>query len=501
MLEVKNLSIKIKDRYFVKDLSFVLNPKDKLAIIGEEGNGKSTLLKAILGICDFAIISGSINTNNKRIGYLEQSMNEEHLNKKVYDFLFDDDNDYYEKVNDFYKYLNLIHLDDEILEHEIKTLSGGEKVKISILRLLMNHYDILFLDEPTNDLDIETLEWLESFINYVDIPIVYVSHDETLLSHSANMILHLEQIRKKTDCRHTLLKTDYDTYVEERLRKINKQIQISKSQKREFHKQQEKLNRVIQKVEYQQNTISRQDPHGARILKKKMHSLKSQKRKLEDVELTEMPDVEESLNFFFEDVQIPNSKNIVSINIPELKLQEKIISRNIELDVIGHTHLCIIGKNGVGKSTLIKIIYNILKERKDIKIGYMPQTYEDVLNDYEYVLDFVCPQGTKDEITKARMYLGNMKLTREEMTGHIRDLSNGTKAKLFLTRFVLEQCHVLILDEPTRNVSPLSNPVIRKVLKDFNGTIVSVSHDRKYIDEVIDELYVLTNNGLRKVDN
>lgn len=232
-----------------------------------------------------------------------------------------------------------------------------------------------------------------------------------------------------------------------------------------------------------------------------MHSLKSQKRKLEDVELTEMPDVEESLNFFFEDVQIPNSKNIVSINIPELKLQEKIISRNIELDVIGHTHLCIIGKNGVGKSTLIKIIYNILKERKDIKIGYMPQTYEDVLNDYEYVLDFVCPQGTKDEITKARMYLGNMKLTREEMTGHIRDLSNGTKAKLFLTRFVLEQCHVLILDEPTRNVSPLSNPVIRKVLKDFNGTIVSVSHDRKYIDEVIDELYVLTNNGLRKVDN
>ena len=88
MLEVKNLSIKIKDRYFVKDLSFVLNPKDKLAIIGEEGNGKSTLLKAILGICDFAIISGSINTNNKRIGYLEQSMNEEHLNKKVYDFLF-----------------------------------------------------------------------------------------------------------------------------------------------------------------------------------------------------------------------------------------------------------------------------------------------------------------------------------------------------------------------------------------------------------------------------
>lgn len=128
----------------------------------------------------------------------------------------------------------------------------------------------------------------------------------------------------------------------------------------------------------------------------------------------------------------------------------------------------------------------------------MPQVYEDVLNEEEYVLDFLTSSGTKEEITKARMYLGNMNFTREEMTGKIKDLSNGTKAKLFLIKFVLDECNVLILDEPTRNVSPLSNPVIRKVLKDFTGTIISISHDRKYIEEVIDSLYVLTPNGLVK---
>ena len=299
----------------------------------------------------------------------------------------------------------------------------------------------------------------------------------------------------------TLLKIDYDTYVSKRLRMIDKQRQVAKNEKRDFIKKQEKLRQVMQKVEYQQNTISRSDPHGARLLKKKMHSLKSQERKLDDTTLTELPDVEEGINFFFEDVQVPKTKVVLNLDLKELKIDNKVLSKNIKLEVVGNIHLCIVGKNGVGKSTLIKIIYEELKSREDIKVGYMPQNYDDILNNYEYVLDFIAPSNYKDDITRARMYLGNMKFTREEMTGKIKDLSNGTKAKLFLMKLVLDKCNVLILDEPTRNVSPLSNPVIRKVLREFSGTIISVSHDRKYIEEVVDSLYLLTKDGLKKIDN
>ena len=130
----------------------------------------------------------------------------------------------------------------------------------------------------------------------------------------------------------------------------------------------------------------------------------------------------------------------------------------------------------------------------------MPQNYDDILANYENVLDFISPTKNKEDITKARTYLGNMKFTKEETIGKIKNLSNGTKAKLYLTKLVIEKYNVLILDEPTRNISPLSNPVIRKVLNEFKGTIISVSHDRKYINEVINELYELTENGLKRIN-
>ena len=496
MLEINNLSIKVNNKYIIKDLSLILNKKDKLAVIGEEGNGKSTLLKAILGIINYAEVEGTINRKGNRLGYLEQSLTEEELEKTGYEYLFTSDEDYYNKINSFYKHLDKLNLKDDLLDRKLKTLSGGEKVKIRIVKLLVEEYDILLLDEPTNDLDIETLEWLENFINKSEQPIIYVSHDETLLSHTANMILHIEQIKHKTECRHTLVRIDYDTYVKIRLNKLNKQTQIAKKKKRKYQEQQDKLKQVMQKVEYQQNTISRSDPHGARLLKKKMHSLKSQEKKLDNKELTELPDIEESINFSFEEVEIPKTKKIINISLKELKVKDKILSKNIELEIIGNPHVCIIGQNGVGKSTLIKEIYNTLRTRTDIKVGYMPQNYEDILKEYDKVIDFIAPSGKKEDVTKARMYLGNMNVTREEMEGKIAELSNGTKAKLILMKLVLEKSNVLLLDEPTRNVSPLSNPVIRKVLKEFKGTIISVSHDRKYIEEVIDKLYTLTPNGL-----
>lgn len=496
MFEIKNMEIYIYPRYLIKNLSLVLNKGDKLAIIGEEGNGKSTLLKAILGMCDYGTITGDINFHNNKIGYLEQVIKEEDRQKKVFDFLFFDEDDYYNKINDFYSYLATLKLDDAILKQFMKTLSGGEMVKVRFLKMLLDDVDIYFLDEPTNDLDILTLEWLEDFINQTSKPVVYISHDETLLSRTANMILHLEQVHRKSDCRHTLLKSDYDTYVSERLKSIEHQTQIARSEKREFNKKTMRLQQVMQKVEYQQRTISRSDPHGAKLLKKKMHSLKSQEKKLDNTNLTEIPDVEEGIYFTFECVSIPKKKAILNLELPFLEVGNRVLAKNIKLEVVGPEHICIIGKNGMGKTSLIKRIYEELAMRSDITLGYMAQDYEDVLGGYDNVLDFITQGKSKEEITRARMFLGNMKFTEAEMTGRIKDLSNGTKAKLILVKFVLDRCDVLLLDEPTRNVSPLSNPVIRSVLKEFKGTIISVSHDRKYLAEVVDKIYLLTENGL-----
>lgn len=499
MIEIKNLSIKVNDRYLVKDLSLNLNKNDKLAIIGEEGNGKSTLLKCIIGICNYAEVTGTINLNNNKIGYLEQHITESYKEQKVFDYLFISDNDYYNKINNLYKNLTILNIKDDILDKRMNILSGGEKIKVAILKLLLDDNDALLLDEPTNDLDIETLIWLENFINKIDKPIIYISHDETLLSKTANMILHIESLKKKTECKHTLLRIKYNEYIDLRLRTILHQTQVHNFEKKELEKKEEKLKWQKQRVEFEQNNISRSDPHGGRLLKKKMHNVKSQEKKLENIDITEKPDPEESIYFKFEEVNIPNNKKILNLNNYNLIINNNNIKINLE--VYGNVHICIIGKNGTGKTTLIRKIYDMLKDRTDIKVGYMPQDYNDILNSYDNVLGFITNGSkNKEEITKSRMYLGNMKFTPEEMTGNIDNLSGGSKAKLILMKLVLDKCNVLLLDEPTRNVSPLSNPVIRKVLKEFNGTIISVSHDRKYIEEVPNKIYLLTNNELNLIE-
>lgn len=499
MIEIKNLSIKVNDRYLVKDLSLNLNKNDKLAIIGEEGNGKSTLLKCIIGICNYAEVTGTINLNNNKIGYLEQHITESYKEQKVFDYLFISDNDYYNKINNLYKNLTILNIKDDILDKRMNILSGGEKIKVAILKLLLDDNDVLLLDEPTNDLDIETLIWLENFINKIDKPIIYISHDETLLSKTANMILHIEILKKKTECKHTLLRIKYNEYIDLRLRTILHQTQVHNFEKKELEKKEEKLKWQKQRVEFEQNNISRSDPHGGRLLKKKMHNVKSQEKKLENIDITEKPDPEESIYFKFEEVNIPNNKKILNLNNYNLIINNNNIKINLE--VYGNVHICIIGKNGTGKTTLIRKIYDMLKDRTDIKVGYMPQDYNDILNSYDNVLGFITNGSkNKEEITKSRMYLGNMKFTPEEMTGNIDNLSGGSKAKLILMKLVLDKCNVLLLDEPTRNVSPLSNPVIRKVLKEFKGTIISVSHDRKYIEEVPNKIYLLTNNELNLIE-
>ena len=166
----------------------------------------------------------------------------------------------------------------------------------------------------------------------------------------------------------------------------------------------------------------------------------------------------------------------------------------------GSQKLCIVGTNGTGKTTLLHKIADELLKRKDLYAEYMPQDYEELLDFSMTPIDFLDQSGDKEVRTKIRTYLGALKYTADEMNHTIGELSGGQKAKILLLKMSLSGANVLILDEPTRNFSPLSGPVIRQMLKDFPGAVISISHDRKYIEEVCDRVCRLTDHGLEEAE-
>lgn len=511
MLQIKNLSIThLKDnRVLLENLSFTVNGGDKAAIIGEEGNGKSTLLKLIYDETlaeNYVEYSGEIIRNNARMGYLPQEISKEEKELSAYGFMCKDiegreslflETDHAELA----QIAGQLKLPLEMLYSDqlLREMSGGEKIKLQLARILVNKPDVLLLDEPSNDLDIDTVYWLENFIKESKLSILYISHDEVLLEHTANKIIHLELIKRKTESRVSVIKSGYKEYVNRRNSNLVHQEQVARNERQEYQKQQEKFRKIQQKVEHQQKVISRQDPHGGALLKKTMHRVKAYEARFEKQfeNMTEIPETEDAIFIKFGEASaIPAGKVVLDLSLPELWIEDRCLAKDIRLFIRGSEHICIIGKNGCGKTTLLRKIAEELLNRKDIKAAYMPQNYEELLDMNQTPVDFLSTKGDKDEISKIRTYLGSMKYTADEMSHGIGDLSGGQKAKILLLKMSIEGSNVLILDEPTRNFSPLSNPVIRQMLSSFKGSIISVSHDRKYIEEVADKVYELTEKGL-----
>lgn len=510
MLKVDKLTIDtLMGRRLVENLSFVLNDNDKLAVIGEEGNGKSTILKAIFNknlISGYCNVSGNINTYGSSIGYLEQKLSSDWNNYCVMDFFTKQSPDSeidYEKYNELKlinRTLSGLNFDVEHLLNDTKigNLSGGEKVKLQIAKLLILKPDLVLLDEPTNDLDIHTLEILEKYINSTKAPIMFVSHDEMLLENTANQILHIEQLIKKTKPKWTLKKCGYKEYVETRKRGIEHQMQVALNERREHEKQEEILRQIKQKVE---NALvaAKKDPSSGRIIAKKMANVKAQERRFENEELTEIPDVEEAINVIVDkNVTLPAQKKVIDIEIPTLKAGNKILSKNVELKVYGPQKVAIVGDNGCGKTTLIKQLLPLLENTVGLKVGYFSQNYNEILDYNKTAAEEVFESNNS---FNPRTLLGSLKFTRDEMLKPIKSLSEGQKAKIALIKLIIEKNNCLVLDEPTRNLSPLSNPVIRGALKNYNGAIITVSHDRKFINEICDRAYVLNKDGLHLTYN
>ncbi len=512
MLQIKDLTITHRKdlRIILEKFDLTLNDGDKAVIIGEEGNGKSTLMKWIY---DPALTEDYTECEGERVmagevpGYLPQELPEADRAKTVYEY-FSEAGLFFDTTPAELSELAAkfrVPTDFFYSDQKMGSLSGGEKVKAVLMRILMDRPTVLLLDEPSNDIDINTLELLEKIINEWEHIVLFISHDETLIENTANTVIHIEQIMRKTKSRYTVVRDDYRHYLERRAADYTRQEQQALNDRRKKKIRDEKFNRVYNSVEGALSNISKGARDGiGKNLKDKMHTVKAMGKRFEkeDENMTEMPEQEEAIYFRLgsKDAGMPAGKTVIEYSLDELKTPDgtKVLSRNIGLKIRGPEKICIVGANGAGKTTLLKLMAEELLARSDIRAQYMPQNYEDLLDLDATPVEYLDDTGDKAVRTRIRTFLGSLKYTADEMDHPIRELSGGQKAKVLLLKMSLSDANVLILDEPTRNFSPLSGPVIRRMIASFPGAVISISHDRKYIAEVCTRICELTAEGLRE---
>ncbi len=510
MLQIRDLTITHRKdlRIILEKFNMTLNDGDKAVIIGEEGNGKSTLMKWIYDhelAEEYTECEGKLITAGEVLGYLPQELPEADKNKTLYEYFseaalfFDRDPKELSKMAIEFK----VPADFFYSNQLMGSLSGGEKVKAQLLKILMDKPTVLLLDEPSNDIDINTLELLEELIKGWKHIVLFISHDETLIENTANVLIHIEQIMRKTKSRYTIVRDNYRNYIEKRAENFERQEQQALNDRRAKKIRDEKFRRVYNSVDGALTNISKGERDAiAKNLKDKMHSVKAMGKRFarEDENMTDMPEKEEAIFFKLgsDDAKMPAGKNVIEYMLDELRTPDgsRILVKDIFLRVRGPEKICIVGTNGVGKTTLLKMMAGELLSRKDIKAQYMPQNYEDMLELDVTPVEYLDETGDKAVQTRIRTYLGSLKYTADEMDHPIRELSGGQKAKVLLLKMSLSNANVLILDEPTRNFSPLSGPVIRKMIASFPGAVISISHDRKFIGEVCNKVYTLTEKGL-----
>nr|VNP65882.1 ABC transporter ATP-binding protein [Streptococcus pneumoniae] len=503
MIKINHLTItQNKDlRDLVSDLSMTIQDGEKVAIIGEEGNGKSTLLKTLMGedLSDFTI-KGDIQSDYQSLAYIPQKLPEELKKKTLHDYFFLDSIDLDYSI--LYRLAEELHFDSNRFasNQEIGSLSGGEALKIQLIHELAKPFEILFLDEPSNDLDLETVDWLKCQIRKIRQTVIFISHDEDFLSQTADTIVHLRLVKHRKEAETLVEHLDYDCYSEQRKANFVRQSQQAANDQRAYDKTMKKHRRVKQNVETALRATK--DSTAGRLLAKKMKTVLSQEKRYERAAqaMTQKPLEEEEIRLFFSDIQpLPTSKVLIQLE-KNLSIGERILVQELQLTVRGQEKIGIIGPNGVGKSTLLAKLQQLLSTKREIALGFMPQDYHKKLQLDLSPIAYISKTGEKEELQKIQSHLASLNFSYPEMQHQIRSLSGGQQGKLLLLDLVLRKPNFLLLDEPTRNFSPTSQPQIRKLFATYPGGIITVSHDRRFLKEVCSSIYRLTEHGLEVVD-
>lgn len=502
MLKINDLSL-----YHVKDLtpivtglSFTLGDGERMALIGEEGNGKSTLLRLIAGEpCPYVETSGRIETD-RRPGYLPQELPEEERARSAYAFFCANPAFFDRGPGELGELAASLSLPVEAFysERRMDSFSGGERVKLQLARLLLSGPNLLLLDEPSNDLDGETVRWLEEFLCSCGLAVLFVSHDEALLARVATSVLLIERLRHRQVPRASVYRGGYDAFVRDRASSMDKQARIARKEREEYREKAQKYEQIRARVEYEQRTITRADPSGGRLLKKKMHAVQAMGRRFEREreQMTAMPESEDAIFASLTCDPLPEGKVVLALDLPELRAGDRLLARGVRMTVRGREKVAVVGRNGAGKSTLLRQIADMLAQRDDLRVFYMPQDPGGLLDMRRTPVDLLSVRGDAGERAEIRTHLGAMQFTSEEMLHPCAGLSGGQKAKLMFLMMARSRANVLLLDEPTRNLSPLSGPVVRALFATYPGCVVAVTHDRLFLSEVCGRALTLTIRGL-----
>lgn len=510
-IQFNNVYKSFFDKQILKDVSFSINSSDRIGLIGLNGVGKSTIINIILS--KEGINSGTVFVDkNINIGYISQVHHFSDENNTVFeelDTVFSELHKVYRKIekmnlelatnpklkdeldklynifnaNDGYSIdyllnqvingLDLTNLKDSL----ICKLSGGEKTRVSLAKLLLQKPDLLILDEPTNHLDLASIEWLEEFLKKYNKAFLLVSHDRVFLDNVCNKIFEIENMKLHE------YSGNFSSFM------IQKEM-ILKGEIKEYEKQQDRIKKLNEYIE--RNRAGRMAKQARGKQKLLSHLL-----------VHDNPDyTPPKMKLKFE-IKNTTSDSVLTLENICKNFDNKALLKDICLKVYKGERIGIIGKNGCGKSTLLKLIANKLpldsgsiKIAQNAVMGYFDQNVDDLYPDNTIL------QEINTNINYTQEYLRSMAASflfkDEDVDKRIKDLSGGEKVRVSFIKLIQKHPNFLLLDEPTNHLDIYSIEILEQALSDFQGTLVVVSHNRHFLDSVCNTIYVLDENGLTK---
>lgn len=501
VLLVNGFSIKTlkENKTISNNLSFALEQGDKLALIGQEGIGKSTFLKALYDkklVETYAEVKGTSNISDFSVSYFAQSLDEKYKNIDAMTYILCDDSleidpTKYSELDDVYLLFNKLGLATDLLaaNEPMSNLSGGERIKVELVKVLFKKPNLLLLDEPTNDLDLNSIGTIKDVINSFKGIVIFISHDLDFLESTATSIVHFEQDQKTKDNIVTFANLKYKDYIFERTKRLDKQDKLHSQESKKLKKQIEDVESRKETERVYLNTHHKAPMH-ALTKQGNMRRIISLEGRLESKTITPKSNREEAISVKeFKGTSLDKNQIITELKDFDLYTPDKkrILLKGLNLLIRGKDRIALIGDNGIGKTTLLNSIFLSLKEDERLKIGYMTQDYnllvDNDLTPIEYLLKDI-KDIDKEIRDRYLTYLGSFKFSYEEMNQNCRDLSGGEKAKLILIKLSNSDYNILLLDEPTRNLSPLTIPILIDSMKKYDGAIIVVSHDRFFIDQM-----------------